>query len=96
MMLPDLERARLADGLSQRQLASRLKISQPYLSRLVSKKVPLTGKMRRKIKLYLDRRGQFGQDQAQWLARIADAAERSPAFRGLVEAALELVIHNDT
>jgi predicted transcriptional regulator len=94
-MLDELERARTEDRLSQRALARRLRISQSYLSRLMARKVPLTVSIESKIRDFLDHRRGLQQDRALWAAKIAEAAERSTAFREVVEAVFRLM-QNDT
>lgn len=94
-MLRELERARVEDGLSQRQLARRLGVSQSYLSRLIARKAPLSSAASRKIRNFLERRRGLHRDRALWATKIAEAAEGSAYFREAIEAIMRLM-HNDT
>lgn len=90
-MLEQLERTRNEDGLSKRKLAVRLRLSQSYVSRLMAGKVPLSVQAKRKIREYLRTRKGLRSDSQQWAAVIAEAADRSPAFKVLIEAALRMM-----
>jgi transcriptional regulator with XRE-family HTH domain len=85
----DLEKLRRECGLTQAELASQLGVSQPHLSRIISGEVLPGGKLKFRIARLLDRKPPKKTDD--WLDRIRETAARSPAFRALVNSALEIM-----
>ena len=85
----DLEKLRRERGLTQGELASQLGVSQPHLSRVISGIVPPGNKLEFRMARLLD--GKPLKKADEWLDRVRQAAGRSPAFRALVNSALEMM-----
>ncbi len=85
-----LENFRKHRGLSQDDLARQLRVSQPHVSRILSGSVPPGDKLRLRAVRLLAAQPTSTQ-QREWVEKVAAAAERSPAFRRLLAAALEMV-----
>jgi transcriptional regulator with XRE-family HTH domain len=88
-----LENFRRDHGMTQAELARRLGVGQPHLSRVISgKAIPgtkLTFRARRLL-LAVSRPAQTDE----WLKAVAKAAARSPNFKQLVTSALEMLRRN--
>jgi transcriptional regulator with XRE-family HTH domain len=90
MMIEALSAYARDRGLTQVELAQRLGISQGHLSKILMAKVAPGPKLARKIELLLGH-ASTGAPASQWGAAVIDAAEASPEFRNLVDAALSLM-----
>jgi transcriptional regulator with XRE-family HTH domain len=88
-IVSDLEKFRREHGLTQGELASRLGVSQPHLSRVISGTTPPGNKLAFRIERLLNRPSPKRTDK--WLDRVGHAAGRSNAFRTLVDSALEIM-----
>jgi transcriptional regulator with XRE-family HTH domain len=88
-LVRDLEEFRKGHGLTQGELASQLGVSQPHLSRIISGAVVPGSKLEFRMARLLDRKPQKKVDE--WLDQVRRAAGRSPAFRTLVNSALEIM-----
>ncbi|WP_456815334.1 helix-turn-helix domain-containing protein [Bradyrhizobium sp. USDA 4508] len=82
-----LDNFRKQRGLSQGDLARRLQISQPHLSRILSGSAPLSGKVKVRAAQLLAP-PQSARRTSAWMRKVAAAAERSSSFRQLVNLAL--------
>ncbi|WP_375167298.1 MULTISPECIES: helix-turn-helix domain-containing protein [unclassified Bradyrhizobium] len=77
-------------GLTQQDLARRLRVSQPHLSRILSESVPVSDKVKsRAMRLLFGK--QSSTHKSAWLGKVAGAAKQSTAFRRLVSLALEML-----
>ena len=85
----DLEEFRRGRGLTQGELASQLGVTQPHVSRIISGAVAPGNKLEYRMAKLLDRKPQKKVDE--WLDQVRRAAGRSPAFRALVNSALEIM-----
>lgn len=89
-----LEQARREDGLSQQELAQRLGVGQPYLSKLLAKKVNPSSQALWRIGQYLNGRPPRMPDSApDWAKQVVETAAASPDFKELVLAALRISRH---
>lgn len=84
-----LDNFRRSHGMTQGDLARRLRVSQPHLSRVISGSVPPGDKLRYRIAQLLAE--QPPKEQSEWLATVAAAAAKSPIFKRLVDSALEIL-----
>jgi transcriptional regulator with XRE-family HTH domain len=85
-----LENFRRDHGMTQAELARRLGVGQPHLSRVISgKAVPGTKLTFRARRLLFA--GSAANETEEWLKGVAKAAARSPSFRRLVTSALEML-----
>jgi len=90
-----LDNFRRRKGMTQKELARRLSVSQPHISRILSGEVPPGDKLRLRASRLLS--GQSASMQhSEWSEKIVAAADRSPAFRRLVAAALDLTKKSGT
>src|SRR5437868_2982281 len=87
-LIQQLDKLRRERGLTQGELASHLGVSQPHLSRVMSGAMSPGNKLEFRITRLLDTKSAKNADE--WIDRVKQAAERSPAFRRLTDAALEL------
>jgi transcriptional regulator with XRE-family HTH domain len=86
-----LGRARRADRLNQTEFASRLGISQPYLSKLLAGKRKPSPALKARIHAYLSNRPRVAAgDAPEWARDALELAGSSPDFRDLLRAALKL------
>jgi transcriptional regulator with XRE-family HTH domain len=84
-----LDNFRKEHGMTQGDLARRLSVSQPHLSRVISGSVPPGDKLRfRIVQLFSER---TPEEQTEWLKKVAAAEANSRSFRRLVDAALEIL-----
>lgn len=91
-LLIALESFRRERGLNQGELAARLQVSQPHLSRVISGAASPGLKLQVRIrKLLSDAAEPSDAARDTWLEQIAAAAKRSPSFKTLVDRALDLV-----
>lgn len=85
-----LDNFRRRQGLTQGDLARRLGVSQPHISRILSEEVPPGDKLRLRVARFLAVQ-QPPTQHPDWVEKVAAAAGRSDAFRRLVGAALEMI-----
>lgn len=85
-----LDSYRAAHGLTQAELAARLKTSQPTLSRLLANNGNPRPALRQRIAALLATPAVVAAPES-WVAAVQKAAESSPAFRAIVDAGLLLV-----
>lgn len=85
-----LENLRRERGLNQGELARRLEVSQPHISRVISGDVPAGNKLTLRIEKLLASERQ-SKAPGKWLARVGAAAGRSEDFRRLVNVALDIL-----
>lgn len=84
-----LSRAKRADGLNQAELASRLGITQPHLSKLLSGKRKPSQILEERIRAHLSGRPSAAAgDAPDWVRDALELAGNSPEFRDLLRAAL--------
>ena len=88
-VVQNLEEFRRVRGLTQGELASQLGVSQPHLSRIISGAVAPGNKLEFRMAKLLDGKPQKKLDE--WLDQVGRMAGRSPAFRALVNSALEIM-----
>lgn len=85
-----LENLRRERGLNQDELARRLGVSQPHISRVISGDIPVGNKLRLRIEKLLAVERQ-SEAPGKWLAKVGAAAERSEEFRRLVNLAMDML-----
>jgi transcriptional regulator with XRE-family HTH domain len=85
-----LERFRKANGLNQDELARRLGVSQPHLSRVIAGTSAPGNKLLYRIRDLLEVRPDRASGD-KWLMEVAKAAKRSKSFRRLVSSAMDLL-----
>lgn len=87
-----LDNFRKRQGMTQKELARRLRVSQPHISRILSGETPPG----HKLKLRATRLLSAGRvaHHPEWANKIAAAAEQSTAFRRLIGAALDILEKN--
>jgi transcriptional regulator with XRE-family HTH domain len=85
-----LDNFRRERGMTQTELARQLRVSQPHLSRVISGSVPVGDKLRFRANRLLTV-GHRPEQQIAWLKKVSDAATQSPAFRRLVNSALQML-----
>ncbi len=88
-VMHDLEKFRRDRGLTQAELASRLGVSQSHMSRVISGAVSPGNKLEFRIIELIHAMPAKKPDQ--WLDQVAQAARRSPAFRKLINSALQIM-----
>ena len=87
-----LRRARIEDGLSQQELADRLKTSQPTLSKILKNIHSPRGDLSGRIRVFLGRRWPlYGIGSKDWLVLVRDAAEKSEKFATLLISAMAMI-----
>jgi transcriptional regulator with XRE-family HTH domain len=86
----DLENYRRRNGLTQTELASSLRVSQSHLSRLLSEGAQPGIKLRRRVSKLL-RGSQAAGHDTEWSRAVTEMAARSPSFRKLVNAAMDIL-----
>jgi transcriptional regulator with XRE-family HTH domain len=84
----DLEKLRRERGWTQKELASRLNVTQSHICRVISGAVPAGNKLRFRISRLIDAPP---KNADAWLDNVAQAAGRSPAFRALINSALQIM-----
>jgi transcriptional regulator with XRE-family HTH domain len=84
-----LDNYRRKHGMNQVELARRIDVSQPHLSRLISGSVPAGNRLKFRIArlLAVER---TPAEHIEWLRKIEAVAGRSEAFKRLVNAAVEI------
>lgn len=87
----DLKRFRMQSGLTQADLAKRLKITQPHYSRIESGKTPAGNGLFLKIRRLLKTGSTDSAVRDEWLEKVHAAATQSQQFRELVTAAMALM-----
>jgi transcriptional regulator with XRE-family HTH domain len=86
-----LDRARRIDRLNQADFASRLGITQPHLSKLLSGGRKPSSALEARIRAYLSERPRVtAADAPEWAKEALELAGSSPEFRDLLRAALRL------
>jgi transcriptional regulator with XRE-family HTH domain len=85
-----LENLRRERGLNQEELARRLAVSQPHISRVLSGKILAGNKLRLRIEKLLAAERQ-SEVPGKWLAKVGAAAGRSEDFRRLVNLAMDML-----
>jgi transcriptional regulator with XRE-family HTH domain len=88
-LVKELEEFRRRRGLTQGELASQLGVSQPHLSRIISGAVAPGNKLEFRMAQLID--GKPRKKFDEWLDQVRRASGRSPAFRALVNSALEIM-----
>lgn len=86
----ELEGFRRDQGLTQTELAAKLGISQPHLSRVLSGTVTPGDKLTFRLNRLLGRKPESGAVDP-WLERVKTASARSTSFKELVESALDIL-----
>lgn len=80
------------DGLRQQQLANRVGVGQPYLSKVLAGRRMPSERVLRELQRYVrERPGVSAGAGDRWLSDALDLAATSPDFRDLVRAALRLM-----
>ena len=87
-----LDQARREDGLTQQELARRLGVGQPHLSRLLRGRAEPSPRLFLKIRRYL--RSKPRAPAPDWARQVVETAAASPDFLELVLAALKVAKHN--
>lgn len=85
-----LENLRRERGLNQDELARRLGVSQPHISRVISGEIPAGNKLRLRIGKLLAAE-HHSEVPGKWLAKVGAAAGRSKDFRRLVNLAMDIL-----
>jgi len=85
-----LDNFRRQEGMTQEDLARRLRVSQPHISRILSGEVPPGDKLRLRATSLLSSRREAPQ-HPDWANKVVAAAGRSVAFRRIVGAALDML-----
>jgi transcriptional regulator with XRE-family HTH domain len=85
-----LENLRRERGFNQEELARRLGVSQPHISRVISGEIPAGNKLRFRIEKLLAAERQ-SEAPGKWLAKVGAAAGRSENFRRLVNLAMDIL-----
>lgn len=85
-----LEKFRKENGLNQEELARRLRVSQPHLSRVIGGNATAGNKLLFRIRGLLGGQPSPASND-KWLIEVAKAAKRSRSFRRLVSSAMELL-----
>ena len=85
-----LENFRRERGLNQDELARRLGVSQPHISRVISGDIPAGNKLRLRIEKLLVAKRQ-SEAPGKWLAKVGATAGRSEDFRRLVSLAMDML-----
>lgn len=85
-----LENLRRERGLNQDELARRLGISQPHVSRLISGDIAPGNKLRLRIEKLIAAERQL-ERPGKWLAKVGAAAGQSEDFRRLVNLAMDML-----
>lgn len=87
-IIHELNELRRQRGITQSELASQLRVSQPHLSRVMSGAVPPGNKLEFRMTKLLETTSAKNADH--WMTKVNEAAKRSTAFRNLMNAALHL------
>ncbi|MCK1604696.1 helix-turn-helix transcriptional regulator [Bradyrhizobium sp. 155] len=87
----DLDNYRRTRGLTQAELARELRVSQPHLSRLLAAGAKPGVKLRRRASELLAMESRKVSPSSEWSRAVAELAARLPAFKKLVNAAMELL-----
>ncbi|WP_315707349.1 MULTISPECIES: helix-turn-helix transcriptional regulator [unclassified Bradyrhizobium] len=85
-----LDNFRRRQGMTQKELARQLRVSQPHISRILSGEVPPGDKLRLRASRLLTAQPTSMQ-HPEWTNKVVAAADRSAAFRRLVAAALDMM-----
>lgn len=89
-LLSDLDSLRVNKGWSQREVGHVLGISQGHLSKLLDRKVPISLRMRARIRGLLADGDNVEASEIKLETDVIAAVRSSSAFRALVLAALEM------